>query len=339
MSRARVHLLARTTATGMAYGLCGWFASATSSVIAEVTCKLCLRKHSPPKSAAAKASARAAAALPPGAPRPHETEEVWRELTRPARAQESTGWDGVVTPEIWQSSCLRRGSGDVDECGVCVACERVKDLRRWAAMDGVFERDPVSRLHEEQRYRYRNPNHMLEPQLSPSDSKSTAGSFETLLRHGCRIDGGEMQQTQPIHRYIEDLVDRWRAKAALFDEHNDRGVGAAVCWMILRARVIGHEELVHGRDGRQHWIRKPVPAVELAREHGVTVAMVAAIVKSGMRRLRVELAARDMIPPPPRKSGLADEIHRRRRELLNDTAWAEREGTRPGSGHNEGRRA
>jgi hypothetical protein len=214
----------------------------------------------------------------------------------------------VVTPETWARRDCRCGT-----CGVCdyyAAIEAEAFWRPWQDRKRPPELD---------RPRFAGTiaalTSYVEHLTDGYPSGSLGESLDRIGRHGCRVQNAHRGGSAAQHA-AEDVAAVDQALALCFGADNDRGIGAEACRAILLARVVGRDVVVKGRDGRAYRKREAVEAAALAEHYGLTVGAVGGVVKSGMRRLRVELAARGLAPMPKREAGLHEAVQIRRGQIL-----------------------
>lgn len=224
----------------------------------------------------------------------------------------------VINPTTWAAWRLHCHRGRwTCKCGSCALCVFFRDIEMHPS--DTYERSPV--MFDDRPLFWSVESALTQAVTVRRDgypSRSIAGAVVNVGEMGATIEGGERNSREQAS--AERMAEVARAVAVLYGPGNDRGIGAEACVDILFARIVGREQIVRGRDGRGHRRLVPVPSAELSLAYGVSADAVAGIVKSGMRRLRVELAARDLIEQPNPRRGLAHEIELRRQELARRRA-------------------
>lgn len=154
---------------------------------------------------------------------------------------------------------------------------------------------------------------------------SLTDAISALAKMGTFVSGGGGDGKAA--RLADSISDVDRALAAAFVGHRFE-LGEATTKAILLARLVGIRSDQYAaavgapppsradNHGRQGIAFEPVPAAIIAGALGLRVSVIAGVVRRGRRALRVEFAARRLIPDPPARAGLAEAIDRRRRALL-----------------------
>lgn len=137
---------------------------------------------------------------------------------------------------------------------------------------------------------------------------SIGDAHERLAKLGCTVQVGGKTDPRGVYD-AERCAEVERCLPVAFDDHNSHGLPLKSCLTILFARVIGPVRKSQILDEDE------TSATSLAERYGISKSEVGTIVKSGMRRLRVEFAARGLTPMPHPRRGLAEQIERRRAEL------------------------
>lgn len=300
----RVHLQSNTDSEGLNVALCGWLDVETTRDPKAATCKVCLRRHA----GTGKKRKRRVPSVPQAM---HDV----LASTRSMLDQVETGVMPILTPETWQ----RRDCA----CGTCDVCSYFRVLRAAGTLRGLEPTKPI-KPRVDAGPRWPNVRAALESYVKHRQDGYSAGGvlgrMQDMMEKGGpeSVPPGHTWQGNSATRAAEDVVSVERCLWVAFDRHNDRGIGWASCLHIVFARVVGLERVMVGTDGSRHLVVERVPAAELAREHVVTRNTVAGIVKSGLRRLTIEFAARGLIHHPPPKAGLHDAVDKRRRELITE---------------------
>jgi len=200
-------------------------------------------------------------------------------------------------------------------CGGCDVCAFFASIERDSE---IFEarRAPPPRPAEE-RARFGGVHQALALYVRVrSDGYQISSSMGGLMRIAESGVRGPRRASSTVLETADEMAAIEAALERAYDGGNDRGIGVEACAAILLARLVGRERLVGASGSRRMRMREPVPVADLATHHGISPGVVQAIVQSGVRRLRIELAARGLIPMPRRQSRLLEPIERRRGELL-----------------------
>lgn len=305
--KKRVHLDSGMRGT-LTVAACGWRAVEVTTALELVDCRTCLGVDGREERRQAKKAMDVRT----------ELQRLLLGRGRPTLPEPK--WNGIVTPEVWRSSCLRREHGD--ECGTCVVCERLKILRILGELDGTYERERtvgVVQLEGVRGPRWGSAERAVEYYATTTyGTKSASGALARWAEYEAHLTGGVHEAERGTHRRAMDLADVELALQLALAA--DDAVPPGLRFGILVGRVVGRVERVEGRNGRQHQVRVPIPAGELAERYGVSVQAIATMVRSVMRRLRIELAARGLIPSPKRSSRIAEAVMRRREEITRRPA-------------------
>lgn len=300
MAPARaVHLDASRPGQPLRTALCGYLGVTTETDLTRVTCTLCRR------ALAGRAKPGAPRKGSTGAPTQAEMAAGLAEALRPMGVPQA-GPPPRLTAPMWSSSCK---GGEYRRCGSCALCEWEREAERWAAKE-------VSAHNEHG------------PRVARLPRKTVWSSLAEALRaladwesHGrvapsamggilARIKSGEIGGTKeskgddPLLNRAGDLVRVRRALETAYPD-NAHAVPQARRMRLLLERTPGVLLVVR-------------PYEELAAEVGVDVGEVQALVKSGRKVVTVELAARGLIPPPARASGLTEAVYERAQEIAED---------------------
>lgn len=225
----------------------------------------------------------------------------------PLEPQPSNGLP-VLTPETYRRvSCHCRG---------CDVCRWFGDIEAQAFAAPWAKRHA---LEDPSRPRWATAVAALAEYVELLAYGAPTPSVGELVEHlgaqGARVQTSGPPADSRAIRIVDDRVTIETCLVAAYGPDNDWGLGHRVCVDILLDRKVGRLDPVTGRDGRQHRKRVQVPADQLAEAHGVTPTDIGSIVRSGMRRLRIEMAARGLIRPPRASASMLEAIESRKRSL------------------------
>lgn len=292
----RMHLDATPEGSPLPISLCGMLCrfGDTTGVQPLVTCKLCLDRIR-------EAKVEILELMKPRFPR-----------LVPKLEQDTDEPPGyVVTPERWE----RQGC----KCGRCDVCVWYKpfqataegsdggatgpheppspDKPRWSHVEaalawykGELANDYALSSFHGQLVRSREAEGVMIRTASANDPALTRTAQDLAMMYLCLRDGHHRALTHNLN-----LVD-WTT--------------------VLLSRVVGSWTLGKTRRGRRTPKVELVPASAVAECLGVTEIAVAGIVRSGLRALRVEMGARQLVAVWRADGELATEIAARRDELL-----------------------
>lgn len=244
---------------------------------------------------------------------PSSHERLWRALLDEVREVPERDFDGL--PVLDPSTYRRREC----RCGGCVVCKFFRSIeedaddarrRRAAQIAGQNTRDLRHRFPHERAALHSYVTARAAGYQPGSSAGALLATAESGV-HSPRSGPGESH----VLRTADDVVEVERALEVAYDDGNDRDLGPRACRAILLARVVGRDVPRKTARGRLCRERKPVSLALVADRHGVSEAAVNAIVRSGLRRVRVELAARRLIPAPGGDSAVARQVQRRQAEL------------------------
>jgi hypothetical protein len=198
----------------------------------------------------------------------------------------------LVTPETWvlyrdHTQARRDQRHHASECPLCAHWDRIEREQYaapWRASEGG--------TRSVNRARWGSAEAALEWYATMLrdgyPSGSVTGTLEAFGAHGCWIqqDGRKADRAE---KSADDRATMERAVRLAFDDEPE--------WRVLAAVLLARKGL-----------REPIAAEEVAGPVGKRAVVVAAVVRRGMRGVRVYLASRGLVPMPRRGTRLHAEV-------------------------------
>lgn len=209
----------------------------------------------------------------------------------------------VLSPETWAArSC---------SCGTCESCLHLLDARRQAQFPPRHIRD--TRLRE---FRWSSVSEAIESyailRIDGFDAgKSIQQAIAELARLGAFVD---QSSRDPIRKAHLQAVEVSLFERTLEQHFADAEGGWRRVLAILLVRSVGVPERV-AEKGKTRVVVRQLEDEEVAEAAGLSVAEVRSLVRRARQALSVELAARELVPPPSGKSRAWGAYEARVREI------------------------
>ncbi len=209
---------------------------------------------------------------------------------------EQDRWEGlpVLTPATWRRlDCL---------CGDCPCCRYFVHLAINAHIDPYS--DPPKGRPSPDRPMWPTVEAALESYVRHIEDgypvPAMGAVLISLAETGIAVRGGP-PKSSPAHLAAEQVaaMDQALERVYPYPEH---ALTPVQLREVLFARVVGRMRVTKDGWGNLWRIAEKVPAEELAERYAIRRTVVASVVRSGMHRLRVQLAARGLTHMPPRST-------------------------------------
>lgn len=139
---------------------------------------------------------------------------------------------------------------------------------------------------------------------------SVGGTLRAIHSLGVMVQAGK-RAGAPSTSAAEDAVEVERAlEYATQPEHS-----TTVASSVVLAKAVGHRIISKDSYGRSHRIAKKPSNEDIGQRFDMSTAEVSAMARRCLRRLRVEMAARGVVPEPRKSARLYLDVIRRREEL------------------------
>lgn len=190
--------------------------------------------------------------------------------------------------------------------------EALADICRgtWAGPRGVTANKP--------RHGWPTLDAAMQAAFGDDDDAPDTGWLGLMLeRARDQMGSGNPSGRNTVERRAFSGLARYVGKAlvrAYQDEVHRHEVPEAKCRQMLIDSYVG---IARRRKGR--WSLQTVSTETLAEQHETDVHTVRAVLESGRRAMRVELAARGLLPAPRGDDPMLGEVERRERELLRSS--------------------
>ena len=286
---ARMHMDNTQDGAPLRMALCGWPTNSTALHVDQVDCKSCLtllrrmarREAASDDGSRSRLAAAFAASSIPSASQPP-----------------------VLTASVWASTC----KGGEPRCQACVLCAWEIDVARWANVSAWNEGPKTSRSPTQ----WPSANAALAAlcgwELHGRVAPSACGGILACIERGYMESCQTARATDPLQRRAGDLV-RVRQSLDIAYPHDfwsPTQYGTTFTrWQsiaVLFARTPGA-------------FPDLLPYEAIAARMECTPGVLQAIVKRGRSVVAIELAARGLIPDPPIKARLFEQIAQLRERL------------------------